>query len=402
MYLRVFKAYVIQIPIYVSLKKKKVRTYIEYTIMIYKFSYIVVYYADIKKMASDQVTLVSGGGSGHEPGFASYVGKHGLAASVSGHVFASPSSSQVLAAIQKVQSPHGTLVITMNYTGDCLNFGLAVERAKAMGIKVELVTVGDDIAVGRKKGGKVGRRGLAATALAIKLASTLASNGASLENVKNMVQYTVDHAATLGAAFNHCHVPGSSSFSSLSPQELELGMGIHNETGFKKIEMMPAKQLISDMMTLLLDQKDEDRAYLELPSDKKTPVVLLVNNLGGIAQIELNVVVKEAVDYLVGLPHVQLERVLVGPFLTSLNMPGFSITLVAVDNQVLQLLDQKTEFPAWPSIAAVSFSTEIYGKESNEIQTKDTIGDAGQGNNNHLNKSSCYKNNNNTFLYSDM
>jgi dihydroxyacetone kinase len=135
----------------------------------------VIYYANIKEMAKNQVTLVSGGGSGHEPGYAGFVGKDGLAASVCGHVFASPSSSQVLAAIEKVKSPHGTLVIIMNYTGDCLNFGLAVERAKARGIKVELIAVGDDVAVGRSKGDKVGRRGMAATALAIKLAGALTS-----------------------------------------------------------------------------------------------------------------------------------------------------------------------------------------------------------------------------------
>jgi dihydroxyacetone kinase len=137
----------------------------------------VVYYANVDEMAARQVTLVSGGGSGHEPGFAGMVGEHGLAASVCGHVFASPSSSQVLAAIERVQSPHGTLVVILNYTGDCLNFGLAVERAKARGIKVDLIAVGDDVSVGRQKGAKVGRRGMAATALAIKMAGALASQG---------------------------------------------------------------------------------------------------------------------------------------------------------------------------------------------------------------------------------
>lgn len=128
-------------------------------------------------MTQTQVTLISGGGSGHEPGYAGFVGEGSLAASVCGHVFSSPSSSQVLAAIEKVQSSHGTLVIIMNYTGDCLNFGLAVERAKAKGIKVELVAVEDDVAIGKSKNQKVGRRGMAATALVIKLAGALASKG---------------------------------------------------------------------------------------------------------------------------------------------------------------------------------------------------------------------------------
>lgn len=331
-------------------------------------------------MARYQVTLVSGGGSGHEPGFASYVGEGGLAASVCGHVFASPSSSQVLAAIKKAQSPHGTLVIIMNYTGDCLNFGLAVERAKACGIKVDLIAVCDDIAVGRSQGGKVGRRGLAATALAIKLAGALASNGAPLDQVKKMVQYTIDHAATLGAALDHCHVPGSSSFTSLDVNELELGMGIHNETGCSKLPMMSAKDLVSKMIHMLVDQDDSDRAFLSLPANTTTPLVVLVNNLGGMAQIELSAIVKEVVDCLLPLRHVQIERVLVGSFLTSLNMPGFSISLLAVEGDMLRLLDQKSGMPVWPSTPAFSFSADVYGKETADDKLVDTIDDnVGQG-----------------------
>ena len=127
----------------------------------------------MESVAQKQVTLIAGGGSGHEPGFAGYVGEGMLTAAVCGHVFASPSSSQILAALERVQSPHGTLVIVLNYTGDCLNFGLAVERAKARGILVDMVIIGDDVAIGRSS--KVGRRGLAATVLAIKAAAALAS-----------------------------------------------------------------------------------------------------------------------------------------------------------------------------------------------------------------------------------
>lgn len=329
----------------------------------------VVYYAHVDEIALKQVTLISGGGSGHEPGYAGYVGQHSLAASVCGHVFASPSSSQVLAAIEKVQSPHGTLVIIMNYTGDCLNFGLAVERAKARGIKVDLIAVGDDVAVGRSKGDKVGRRGMAATALAIKLAGALAARGASLEQVKAMVQYTIDHSATLGMAFDHCHVPGNTAGASLAEDELELGMGIHNETGFLKTKMMSANDLVSRMMHMLVDKHDPERSYLSV--NNTSSVVLLVNNLGGIAQLELNLVVKSAVEYL--LHHeVTLKRVLVGPFLTSLNMPGFSITLLQVkDDNMLELLDQPVSIPGWPSAPAIQFSNQILG-EYNAKSPKET------------------------------
>lgn len=137
--------------------------------------YIVVVCADVESIAQKQVTLIAGGGSGHEPGYAGYVGHGMLAGAVCGHIFASPSTRQISAAIDRVQSPHGTLVVVMNYTGDCLNFGLAVERAKARGVKVEMLIIGDDISVGRSS--KVGRRGMVATVLAIKAAGALASQG---------------------------------------------------------------------------------------------------------------------------------------------------------------------------------------------------------------------------------
>lgn len=339
----------------------------------------VVYYANVDEMALNQVTLISGGGSGHEPGYAGLVGENCLAANVSGHVFASPSSSQVLAAIERVQSPHGTLVIIMNYTGDCLNFALAVERAKTRGIKVDLIAVGDDIAVGKSKNKKVGRRGMAATTLAIKLAGALASQGATLEQVKKIVQYAIDNSATIGVALDHCHVPGSSSFSQLRPHEMEIGMGIHNETGFLKANMMPAKELVIKVMDMLVDQHDTDRSYLNL-SSAETSVVLLVNNLGGIPMVELNLVVKEAVDYITS-HKLKLERVYVGSFVTSLNMPGFSLSLLVVDHDgnVLQLLDQQVHVSGWPSTAAHLFSDAIHGNNSAAIKTPELVIEAYQG-----------------------
>ncbi|CEG74161.1 hypothetical protein RMATCC62417_09417 [Rhizopus microsporus] len=329
----------------------------------------VVYYANADKMASKQVTLVSGGGSGHEPGYAGMVGEGGLAANVCGHVFASPSASQVMAAIERVQSPHGTLVIVMNYTGDCLNFGLAVERAKARGIKVDLISVGDDVAVGRAKGGKVGRRGMAATTLAIKLAGALAARGAPLDQVRHMVEYAVKHSATIGVAFDHCHIPGSTSWSQLGPDELELGMGIHNETGHLKTKMMPARDMVTQMMTMLTDESDSDRSYLTLP--KGASVVILVNNLGGIPLIELNLAAKEAVNFVLAYG-LKIERVYVGTFVTSLNMPGFSISLMTVHDKILDLLDQQVEFSGWPQAAAQTFVARIE-EEKIEAERNDLL-----------------------------
>ncbi|KAI8987078.1 dihydroxyacetone kinase [Pilobolus umbonatus] len=313
----------------------------------------VIYHASMDTIAANQVTIISGGGSGHEPAYAGMVGEGMLAAAISGHVFASPSSSQVLAAIEKAQSRHGTLVLIMNYTGDCLNFGLAVERAKAKGIKVDLIAIGDDVAVGREKGGKVGRRGMAATLLAIKLAGAVAANGGSLEEVQAMAQYVNDHSATLGMAFDHCHVPGSTSYSQLNADELELGMGIHNETGFLKTKMMSANDLVNKMMNTMVDQQDKDRQYISLPDNKQTSVVLLVNNLGGISIIEQNLVVKEAVDFILSRDHMKLERVIAGSFVTSLNMPGFSLSLLTLEEdrkkELLSHLDADVNVAGWPS-----------------------------------------------------
>jgi dihydroxyacetone kinase len=137
----------------------------------------VVYNANIEEIAKKQVTIIAGGGAGHEPSHAAFVGENMLTGAVSGQVFASPSAGQILAALRKVRSPHGTLVVIKNYTGDCLHFGLAVERAKAEGMNIEMVVVGDDVAVGREKGGMVGRRGLAATVLVHKVAGAVAAQG---------------------------------------------------------------------------------------------------------------------------------------------------------------------------------------------------------------------------------
>ncbi|KAI9266460.1 Dak1 domain-containing protein [Phascolomyces articulosus] len=319
--------------------------------------------ADVETVAQNQVTLIAGGGSGHEPGFAGYVGEGMLTAAVCGHVFASPSSSQILAAIERVQSPHGTLVIVLNYTGDCLNFGLAVERAKARGILVDMVIVSDDAAIGNKS--RVGRRGLAATIAAAKVAGAKAAQkGSTLEQVQQAAEYINTNSATLGVALDHCHVPGSATVQKLPEDQIELGMGIHNEPGISKLSPLPAKKLVSKMIAMLTDQKDQERTYLKL--NQNSPVLLLVNNLGGISTLELNLVVKEAVQAVIQRD-LEIKRVLSGTFLSSLNMPGVSITLIRLqDNQeqqkqLLDLIDYNVIVPGWPrtSSAFLPFTTDI-------------------------------------------
>jgi dihydroxyacetone kinase len=190
---------------------------------------------------------------------------------------------------------------------------------------------------------------------------------ASLEQVAEMGQYVIDHSATLGIALNHCHVPGSSTdVPPLGPLETELGMGIHNEPGLTRLPWMDARSLVKHILDRLIDQDDKDRAYLHLPSNKNgggnalvtTPVVLFVNNLGGTPSLEFNVIVKEAVEAITKVPHLHLERVVSGSFVTSLNMPGFSLSLLTLDDNMgllLELLDYPVHVAGWP--LSVSRST---------------------------------------------
>ncbi|CAO3640177.1 unnamed protein product [Cunninghamella echinulata] len=349
-------------------------------------------YLNKKKLAKQQVTLVTGGGSGHSPDSEGFVGEGMLSAAVCGHVFASPSASQVLSAIEKVQSPHGTLVIVKNYTGDCLHFGLAVEQAKAKGIKVDMLIVGDDVAIGKQKNNKVGRRGMAAVAIVTKICGALAAQGASLEKIKQVGNEIVQNSVTLGVALNHCHVPGTNTTSQqqqqgLSPSEMELGIGIHNEPGLEKLNSMTIKPLVAHMLELLVNPKDKDHQYLSFNHnhEEKESVILLVNNYGGTSSLELNVIVKETVDYIcTKLPYLQLERVLSGSFVTSLNMLGFSLSLIRVvkkedhidDDEVdiLKLLDYPVQVPGWSSIFTASFSPHITEKEEiDETTIQDTL-----------------------------
>ncbi|KAI9286368.1 hypothetical protein BC943DRAFT_321844 [Umbelopsis sp. AD052] len=322
----------------------------------------VVYSSDIDAIAKKQVTIISGGGAGHEPAHAAFVGENMLTGAVSGQVFASPSAGQILAALRKVRSPHGTLVIIKNYTGDCLHFGLAVERAKAEGMNIEMVVVGDDVAVGREKGGLVGRRGLAATVLVHKVAGAVAAQGGSLTQVRDAAKYVIEHSATCSVSLDHCHVPGSSSFASLGVDEMEWGTGIHNEPGAKKSGVVDVKTIVKELLFTILDENDKDRAYLNLNKENEK-IVLLVNNLGGIPVLELGVVAKEAAEYLAE-NNIEVERIISGTFMTSLNMPGASLTLLKVpktygDLDFSSLLDLPVGAPGWLNNSRRGFSLDV-------------------------------------------
>ncbi|KAJ4167974.1 dihydroxyacetone kinase Dak1 [Fusarium falciforme] len=302
--------------------------------------------------ASSQVSIISGGGSGHEPSFAGMVGQGMLSAAVAGTIFASPSAEQIRTAItSRVDTSKGVLVTVMNYTGDVLNFGMGVEKAKAAGLAVEMVVVGDDVGVGRAKAGKVGRRGIAGTVLVHKISGALAALGKPLDEVAKYARLTASNLVSVGASLEHVHVPGRKidSEGSLEAGEVELGMGIHNEPGSGR-EKADLPDLVSKMLKQLLDTSDKDRAFVNVNSKE---VVLMINNLGGVSVLELGGITAEVVSQLESKHNICPVRVLSGTYMTSLNGLGFSITLLNVVSpdfdapSMIELLDAPSEVVGW-------------------------------------------------------
>ena len=302
--------------------------------------------ADAAEVRDRQVALISGGGSGHEPAHAGYVGRGMLSAAVAGDVFTSPSPDAVLAAIRATTGPPGALLIVKNYTGDRLNFGLAAELARSEGLNVEIVVVADDVALAATAtADHAGRRGLAGTVLVHKVAGAAAEAGRDLYEVAAEARATAESVATMGVALTPCTVPaaGSPGFE-LGPYEIELGLGIHGEPGVRRAPLEPADTLTDRLLSAI-----HADAHLK-PGDR---VALLVNNLGGTPLMELAIVARHAIDHL-ETRGVDVERAYMGTFLSALEMAGVSLTVLRVDDARLARLDATTDAPAWPNPAAVS------------------------------------------------
>lgn len=330
------------------------------------------------KSISDKVIVVSGGGSGHEPTHAGFVGEGLLDVAVVGNIFASPSSKQILNGIKSIKSDEGYLLIVKNYTGDILNFGLAAERAKALGMDVELVIVADDVAVGRTKNGLVGRRGLAGTALIHKISGAKAAMGASLSEVAYISQKVVDNMVTIAASLEHCSVPGrvEDELELLKPNEIEIGMGIHNEPGVKKHSSIPSiGSLVEELLEYLLSKNDKERSYV--PFESNDQVILLVNNLGGTSVLELNAIGSVVLQKLKEDYSIDPIRVYIGGFTTSLNGQGFSITLLNATrsggDEIIELLDKPTDAIGW--ISNISSQTEKINNDLVKDDFKEVDGD---------------------------
>ncbi|KAK9455704.1 Dak1 domain-containing protein [Dipodascopsis uninucleata] len=302
---------------------------------------------------STNVAVISGGGAGHEPAHAAFVGDAMLTAAASGWIFASPSVSQIGKAISTATGPKGTLLIIKNYTGDIFNFSLAAEKARSKGYNCEVVVVGDDVAVGRKKSGKVGRRGLAGTVLVHKVAGALASEGASLKEVASAAREIADNLVTVGVSLNHVHIPGRKieKENLMAQDEAELGLGIHNEKGILRLKPIPElPDLVKTMITELVDITDEDRAYVDFKDAEN--VVLLVNNLGGLSPLELSAITTEVFGQLEAM-NLRPSRILSGTYMTSLDGPGFSITLLKSAHKYIPYLDKPTKATGWTPVFKV-------------------------------------------------
>ncbi|KAK7250727.1 hypothetical protein RIF29_33349 [Crotalaria pallida] len=302
----------------------------------------VVLRADVAYAKYDKVAVISGGGSGHEPSHAGFVGEGMLTAAICGDVFASPPVDSILAGIRAVTGPMGCLLIVKNYTGDRLNFGLAAEEAKSEGYKVETVIVGDDCALPPPRG-FAGRRGLAGTVLVHKVAGAAAAAGLSLADVAAEAKSASEKVGTMGVALTVCTLPGQATSDRLGPGKMELGLGIHGEPGAAVADLQPVDVVVSHVLKEILSTETN-----YVPITRGGRVVLMVNGLGGTPLMELMIVAGKAVPKLQLEHGLAVDRVYTGSFMTSIDMAGFSISILRADPPILQRLDAPTKAPYWP------------------------------------------------------
>lgn len=280
-----------------------------------------------------KVALISGGGSGHEPAHAGFVGEGMLTAAVCGDIFASPTVDAVLAGILAVTGSSGCLLIVKNYTGDRLNFGLAAERARQFGLNVEIVIVDDDVALPDLPQA----RGVAGTLFVHKIAGALAENGADLARVAAAARKAASKTKSIGMSLSTCTIPGSPKEDRIPPGMAELGLGIHGEAGVEQVEFKGASEAVAAMVERLSAAMEEK------------PHVAMVNNLGGTSVIEMSIILNEIRRSAIG------ERIthVIGPaaMMTSLDMHGFSISVYPADDAEIALLKQHTPLAAWPRVS---------------------------------------------------
>ena len=288
------------------------------------------------KKKEGKVALISGGGSGHEPAHGGYVGEGMLDCAVAGAVFTSPTPDAIYEGIKAVDGGAGVLMIVKNYTGDVMNFEMAAEMAQMEGIEVKQVVVCDDVAV-KDSLYTIGRRGVAGTVFVHKIAGALAERGASLEEVQAAAQKVIDNVRTMGAAIRPCTVPaaGKPGFE-LGEDEMEIGIGIHGEPGTHREILKSANVIVDELLEQILGDLDYE--------GKEAAV--MVNGSGATPLMELFILNNHIADVL-AQKGIRVYRTFVGEYMTSLEMEGFSISLLRLDEELKELLDAPADTPAW-------------------------------------------------------
>ncbi|KAI0020719.1 Dak1 domain-containing protein [Xylariomycetidae sp. FL0641] len=337
-----------------------------------------VVYSDHNDASS--VSIISGGGSGHEPAWAELVGEGMLTAAACGDIFASPSTKQILAAIKATPSNEGHILMITNYTGDKLHFGLAAERAKAEGLCKNIVVLPqtDDVSLGRTKASRVGRRGMPGHILGLKIVGAAAQKKYSFDRCVDIGKAVNAQMVSVGSALDHCHVPGRKGHEPIPDGVCVLGAGIHNEPGAQKLSPFPTvDDLINRCLTWLCDPADPERAFVSF-ENSEDKVVLLINNYGGLSNLELGALTDETIIQLEKRWKIKPVKVIAGMFETSLNAPGFSISLCNISkaaaessttaDELLDLLNAQTSAPAWPNQ-----TTSLTGKAANKKSPSDLV-----------------------------
>ena len=289
-----------------------------------------------RKKLINKVAVISGGGSGHEPLHAGFVGTGMLDVAVAGNIFSSPSPDRIGTAIEKADKGKGTLLIIKNYSGDIMNFGLAKDLAELEGKEVETVIVKDDVAV-EDSTYSTGRRGIAGTVFIHKIAGAMAEKGASLAEVKRVANKAIENVRSMGMAMSACTLPavGKAGFN-LADDEMEIGMGIHGEPGIERTKIKTAKEIAE----ILLDKILSDYNY------RDSEVALLVNGLGATPLMELYILngeIRKALEE----KGIKVYKTLVGNYTTALDMTGCSISLLKLDEELKELLDAPVDTVAW-------------------------------------------------------
>ena len=283
-----------------------------------------------------KVALVSGGGSGHEPAHGGYVGEGMLDCAVAGSVFTSPTPDQIYEGIKAVATEAGVLAIVKNYTGDVLNFEMAIDMAKEEGVHADYVIVNDDVAV-KDSLYTTGRRGVAGTIFVHKIAGARAEEGASLAEVKACAEHVIKNVRSMGMAIAPCTVPAAGKHGfTLADDEVEIGIGIHGEPGTSREKMLSANEAAQRLLDTIL--ADLDYSGRE--------VAVLVNGMGATPLMELYIINDFVQDYMKE-KGVKVYDTMVGNYMTAIEMAGFSLSLLRLDENMKRLYDAKADTLAW-------------------------------------------------------